>query len=39
MSPFELVVLVVLGDLVQQGVTQGDHSVTGAMLARGPWAF
>lgn len=33
MSPFELVLLVVMGDLVQQGATQNDHSLTGAVLA------
>lgn len=33
MSAFELVVLVTIGDLVQQGVTQEDFSMTGAMLA------
>ena len=32
-SPFELVLLVVMGDLIQQGVTQQDSSVVGAMLA------
>ena len=31
-SAFELVLLVVIGDLVQQGVTQEDMSVTGAAL-------
>lgn len=35
MSPFELVVLIVMGDLIQQGVTQEDYSLTGAMLAVG----
>ncbi len=35
MSAFELVLLVVMGDLVQQGVTQNDHSLTGAALAVG----
>jgi uncharacterized membrane protein YcaP (DUF421 family) len=30
MEPFDLVLLVVLGDLVQQGVTQSDYSLTGA---------
>jgi uncharacterized membrane protein YcaP (DUF421 family) len=35
MSAFELVLLLVMGDLVQQGVTQEDYSVTGAMLAIG----
>lgn len=33
MSAFELVLIVTIGDLVQQGVTQEDMSVTGAMLA------
>jgi len=33
MTPFELIVLMVVGDLVQQGVTQEDMSVTGAGLA------
>jgi uncharacterized membrane protein YcaP (DUF421 family) len=33
MTAFELVLLVVLGDLIQQGVTQSDTSVTGAVLA------
>jgi uncharacterized membrane protein YcaP (DUF421 family) len=33
MSAFELVLLVVMGDLIQQGVTQQDTSVTAAMLA------
>ena len=35
LSAFELVLLVVMGDLVQQGVTQNDHSLTGATLAVG----
>jgi uncharacterized membrane protein YcaP (DUF421 family) len=29
MEPFDLILLVVLGDLVQQGVTQSDYSLTG----------
>ena len=33
MSAFELIVLVTIGDLVQQGVTQEDFSLTGAVLA------
>jgi uncharacterized membrane protein YcaP (DUF421 family) len=33
LEPFDLILLVVTGDLVQQGVTQNDQSVTGAMLA------
>jgi uncharacterized membrane protein YcaP (DUF421 family) len=33
LEPFDLILLVVTGDLVQQGVTQSDNSVTGALLA------
>jgi uncharacterized membrane protein YcaP (DUF421 family) len=33
MEPFDLILLVVLGDLIQQGVTQSDASFTGAVLA------
>jgi len=33
LEPFDLLLLVMLGDLVQQGVTQDDYSVTGAVLA------
>ncbi len=39
MTPFELVVLIVLGDLIQQGVTHNDFSLTGAMLAIVTFAF
>jgi uncharacterized membrane protein YcaP (DUF421 family) len=35
MEPFDLIMLVMLGDLVQQGVTQNDFSVTGLILAGG----
>ena len=35
MEPFDLILLVVIGDLVQQGVTQNDFSVTGLMLVGG----
>lgn len=35
LTPFDLVVLIVLGDLVQQGVTQEDMSLTGSTLAAG----
>jgi uncharacterized membrane protein YcaP (DUF421 family) len=38
MSAFELIVLVTMGDLIQQGTTQEDFSVTGAMLAVGTFA-
>lgn len=33
MAPFELVTLIVLGDLIQQGVTHQDFSMTAAILA------
>jgi uncharacterized membrane protein YcaP (DUF421 family) len=42
LTPFELIVLVVLGDLIQQGVTHNDFSLTGAILAiatMGFWAL
>jgi uncharacterized membrane protein YcaP (DUF421 family) len=39
LEPFDLVLLVVLGDLIQQGVTQNDFSVTGAILAGGTMAL
>jgi uncharacterized membrane protein YcaP (DUF421 family) len=32
LQPFDLILLVMIGDLVQQGVTQNDFSVTGAVL-------
>jgi uncharacterized membrane protein YcaP (DUF421 family) len=32
MEPFDLILLVVLGDLIQQGITQNDESVTGALI-------
>src|ERR1051325_5466618 len=33
MTPFDLVLLIILGDAVQQGLTQDDYSVTGAVIA------
>jgi uncharacterized membrane protein YcaP (DUF421 family) len=33
LEPFDLILLVMIGDLVQQGVTQNDFSVTGMVLA------
>ena len=39
MTVFELILLVTMGDLIQQGVTQEDMSVTGAFLAIGTLAF
>jgi uncharacterized membrane protein YcaP (DUF421 family) len=32
MQPFDLILLVVMGDLVQQGITQSDQSATGALI-------
>jgi uncharacterized membrane protein YcaP (DUF421 family) len=32
LEPFDVIMLVVLGDLIQQGVTQNDYSVTGALI-------
>src|SRR3954452_12644145 len=32
LEPFDLILLVVIGDLVQQGVTQSDNSVTGVII-------
>jgi len=51
LEPFDLILLVTIGDLVQQGVTQNDFSLTGMVLAIGtiavltvffsylPWCF
>jgi uncharacterized membrane protein YcaP (DUF421 family) len=33
LTPLDLLLVVVIGDLVQQGITQEDMSVTGAVLA------
>jgi uncharacterized membrane protein YcaP (DUF421 family) len=35
MEPSDVILLVVIGDLVQNGVTQNDYSVTGIVLAAG----
>jgi uncharacterized membrane protein YcaP (DUF421 family) len=32
LEPFDLIMLVMIGDLVQQGITQNDFSVTGMVL-------
>jgi uncharacterized membrane protein YcaP (DUF421 family) len=32
LEPFDLILLIVLGDAIQQGLTQDDYSVTGAVL-------
>jgi uncharacterized membrane protein YcaP (DUF421 family) len=35
LEPFDLVLLIVLGDALQQGLTQDDYSLTGAVLVVG----
>jgi uncharacterized membrane protein YcaP (DUF421 family) len=35
LEPFDLILLVMIGDLVQQGITQNDLSVTGLVLVGG----
>jgi uncharacterized membrane protein YcaP (DUF421 family) len=39
LQPFDLILLVMIGDLVQQGVTQNDMSITGIVLAAGTLAI
>jgi uncharacterized membrane protein YcaP (DUF421 family) len=39
LEPFDLIMLIMMGDLVQQGVTQSDYSVTGIFLAAGMLAL
>ncbi|MDX6596217.1 MAG: hypothetical protein QOE87_104 [Gaiellales bacterium] len=39
LEPFDLVLLVVVGDLVQQGITQSDYSLTGLVIAVGVMAL
>jgi uncharacterized membrane protein YcaP (DUF421 family) len=39
LAPSDLVLLVVMGDLVQNGVTQSDDSVTGVFLALSTFAL
>jgi uncharacterized membrane protein YcaP (DUF421 family) len=38
MEPFDVILLVVIGDLMQQGITQSDYSITGLVLAIGTMA-
>ena len=35
LEPFDVIMLVMIGDLVQQGVTQNDFSLTGMLLVGG----
>jgi uncharacterized membrane protein YcaP (DUF421 family) len=39
MEPSDVVLLVVLGDLIQNGVTQSDYSLTGVVLATSTFAL
>lgn len=39
LQPFDLILLIVLGDLAQQGITQSDYSVTGIVIAGGTMAL
>jgi uncharacterized membrane protein YcaP (DUF421 family) len=38
MTPFEMILLIVSGDIIQQGVTQEDFSVTGSAVALATFA-
>jgi uncharacterized membrane protein YcaP (DUF421 family) len=39
LEPFDLILIVVIGDLVQQGVTQSDYSVVGIVLSVGTFVM
>src|SRR5215210_8296689 len=39
LEPFDLILLIVVGDALQQGLTQDDYSVTGAVLVIGTLAL
>jgi len=39
LEPSDLILLIVLGDLIQQGVTQSDMSLTGLVLAAGTFTL
>ena len=39
LEPFDLILLVIVGDAVQQGLTQDDYSLTGGFLAVGTIAI
>ena len=38
LEPFDLILLIILGDALQQGLTQDDYSLTGAILVVGTLA-
>ena len=39
LQPFDIVLLIIIGDALQQGLTQSDYSLTGAMIAVGTFAL
>jgi uncharacterized membrane protein YcaP (DUF421 family) len=39
LEPFDLILLIVMGDAIQQGLTQDDYSVTGALTVIGTFAI
>ena len=39
LEPFDLILLIVIGDAVQQGLTQDDYSVPGALIVVGTFAM
>src|SRR4029450_13082928 len=39
LEPFDLILLIVIGDAMQQGLTQDDYSVTGALIVVGTFAI
>ena len=39
LQPFDVVLLIIIGDALQQGLTQSDYSLTGAMIAVGTFAL
>jgi uncharacterized membrane protein YcaP (DUF421 family) len=39
LEPFDLILLIVIGDAIQQGLTQDDYSVTGALIVVGTFGI
>jgi uncharacterized membrane protein YcaP (DUF421 family) len=39
LEPFDLILLIVMGDAIQQGLTQDDYSVTGSLIVIGTFAI
>ena len=38
LAPFDIILLIVAGDAIKQGLTQDDYSITGAVLVVGTFA-